>query len=290
MLATMKIEEFPAIWYQAANCGGCSISIFNSVSPGIENILIDEIIPGKHINLRFHTTIMAAEGNAAIRLLENSKKANKDNYILIVEGAIPTAKNGTYGTTVNKDGKRVPMATQLQSLAQDASVIIALGTCAAFGGIAAAQPNPTGCMGVDQFLNARRLTTPLINVPGCPPHPDWFTGTIASLLLYGPPKPEELDEYKRPKAFYGKPIHENCPRRAYFEEGKFATSCGELGCLSELGCKGPVTYADCPLRKWNNGINWCIGAGSPCIGCCEPGFPDLVSPFYQKLNATSLPL
>ena len=100
---------------------------------------------------------------------------------------------------------------------------------------------------------------------------------------------KELDEYQRPKIFYGKLIHENCPRRAYFDEGKFARKFGEPGCLNELGCKGPVTHADCPLRTWNQGVNWCIGAGSPCIGCCEPGFPDLLAPFYEKLTDASLP-
>jgi len=128
-----------------------------------------------------------------------------------------------------------------------------------------------------------------VNVPGCPPHPDWFVGTVAGVLLNGLPGPEELDEHKRPKAFYGKLIHENCPRRAYFEEGKFARKFGDPGCLNELGCKGPVTYADCPLRLWNHGTNWCIGSGGSCIGCVEPGFPDLLAPFYQKLTDDALP-
>ena len=114
-------------------------------------------------------------------------------------------------------------------------------------------------------------------------------GTLASVLLLGLPNPEELDEHNRPKAFYGKVIHENCPRRSYFEEGKFARVLSEPGCLNELGCKGPVTYADCPTRLWNGGVNWCIGSGSPCIGCVEPGFPDLLAPFYVKLTEVDLP-
>jgi len=110
------------------------------------------------------------------------------------------------------------------------------------------------------------------------------------VLLFGLPKPRELDELKRPKVFYGNLIHENCPRRAYFDEGKFAKRFGEPGCLNELGCKGPVTHADCPIRLWNHGTSWCIGAGSPCIGCCEPGFPDLVAPFYKKLDDANMPM
>jgi len=108
-------------------------------------------------------------------------------------------------------------------------------------------------------------------------------------LLKGLPKPEDLDDNLRPLAFYGKLIHENCPRRAYFDEGKFAKKPGDEGCLYELGCKGPITYADCPLRRWNDGTNWGIGAGAPCNGCTQPEFPDLVAPFYEKLVDVELP-
>jgi hydrogenase small subunit len=113
-------------------------------------------------------------------------------------------------------------------------------------------------------------------------------GTVAGILLSGLPRTEDLDEYGRPKAFYGQTIHENCPRRAYYDERKFAKKLSDPGCLYELGCKGPVTYADCPLRLWNNGVNWCIGNGSPCLGCTEPGFPDITSPFYEKMATTAL--
>ena len=284
-----RTEEYPVIWLQAATCTGCSVSILNSVSPNIKNLLIDEVIPGKHINLKYHATIMAGQGEAVVEKLEEAAESKKGSYILVVEGAIPTAEGGAYGTSGERDGKPVSMVHWVEALSKNALAVIALGTCAAFGGIAAGTPNPSGCIGVGQLFKQHSISVPLINIPGCPPHPDWFVGTVASILLQGLPKPEDLDEYKRPKAFYGKLIHENCPRRAYFEEGKFAKKFGELGCLNELGCKGPVTSADCPLRLWNHGVNWCIGAGSPCIGCCEPGFPDLVSPFYQKLTEVALP-
>ncbi len=288
-MAKAKVQEIPVVWIQTGTCTGCSVSVLNSVSPNIKNVLIDEILPGKHINLKFQATVMAGEGEAVIKVLEDISKKGKDSYLLVVEGAIPTKDNGIYGTLGEKNGKPLPMTIWVEELAKNAMAIVALGTCAAFGGIAAGAPNPGGYVGTDSFLKSRRITKPLINVPGCPPHPDWFVGTVASVLLQGLPKAEELDEFKRPKAFYGKLIHENCPRRAYFDEGKFARKFGEPGCLNELGCKGPVTYADCPLRMWNHGTNWCIGAGSPCIGCCEPGFPDLMAPFYQKLTDVALP-
>ena len=289
-MPTAKVQEIPLVWLQAGTCSGCSISVLNSVSPTIKNVLINQLVPGKHINLKFQATIMAGEGDAVIEVLENAPKTNKNGYVLVVEGAIPTKDGGAYGSLGEKDDKPVPMAERVEALARDALAIVALGTCATFGGIAAGKPNPGGYVGVDKFLKSQKINKPLINIAGCPPHPDWLIGTVASVLLLGLPKPENLDELKRPKVFYGNLIHENCPRRAYFDEGKFAKKFGEPGCLNELGCKGPVTHADCPLRKWNHGTNWCIDAGSPCIGCCEPGFPDLVAPVYQKLSDANMPM
>jgi len=131
------------------------------------------------------------------------------------------------------------------------------------------------------------LRVPVINVPGCPPHPDWFIGTIESILVGGLDA-VHVDDEGRPKRFFGQLIHENCPRRAYFDEGKFAKHLSDEGCLYELGCKGTITHADCALRRWNNGTNWVIGSGAPCNGCVEPGFPDLISPFYQRLPEEAL--
>ncbi len=285
-----KVEEYPIIWLQCATCTGCSVSILNSESPTIKNILVDEILPGKHLNLRFHPTIMAGAGQSVIEEMEETQKRNRGSYILMIEGAIPTIEDGAYGCIGEKDKKPITMLSAVESLGKEALAVIALGTCAAFGGIAAAHRNPSKCVGVDKLFKSLSITTPLINISGCPPHPDWLVGTVASLLLKGLPKEEDLDEYKRPKAFYGRLIHENCPRRADYDEGKFAKKFNEPGCLYELGCKGSVTYADCPLRLWNGGINWCINAGSPCIGCCEFGFPDAVSPLYQKMNVEILPI
>jgi hydrogenase small subunit len=233
---------------------------------------------------------MAGAGDIVIKEMEETSRLKKGQYILVVEGAIPTAGNEVaYGSLGETKGKEISMLERVESIAKDAVAVIALGTCASFGGIAAGAPNPAGCIGVGELFRRHNIATPLINVPGCPPHPDWFVGTVASVLLAGLPKASEVDEHKRPKTFYGRLIHENCPRRAYFDEGKFAKKFSDPGCLNELGCKGPVTYADCPTRLWNGGVNWCIGSGSPCIGCVEPGFPDQLAPFYQKLTGDALP-
>ena len=281
----MTTREYPVIWLQGASCTGCSVSVLNAASPRIQNLLLDELVPGKHINLRFHMTVMAGEGEPVIEVLRDTRKQEKGGYVLIVEGSIPTALNGIYGTIGEEDGKAVTILSRVEQLGKDALLTIALGSCAAFGGIPAAKPNPTGCMGVKEVFESEHIKTPVINLPGCPAHPDWLTGTIAKILLE---TPLDLDDINRPKLFYGTLIHENCPRRPDFDKGKFAVTFGEPGCLYKLGCKGHYTYADCPIRQWNNGVNWCVKAGSPCLGCVEPGFPDLTSPFYEKITLEDL--
>jgi len=284
-----KSEEYPVLWLQGAGCSGCSVSLLNSVSPSPRNILVDEVLPGKHLNLRFHPTVMAGAGDPAIAELERTREESKGAFVLIVEGSIPVAADGAYGMVGEKEGQEISMHTWVKSLGRDALAIVAVGTCAAFGGIPSGAPNPTQSEDVHQILSVEGIETPLINVPGCPPHPDWIVGTLASLLLKGLPLADELDEYLRPKAFYGQLIHENCPRRAYFDEGKFAEKLSDPYCLYELGCKGPVTHADCPTRLWNNGVSWCVGSGAPCIGCVEPTFPDVVAPLYEKITDEALP-
>jgi hydrogenase small subunit len=282
------VKELPVIYLQTAACSGCAVSLLNTASPTIKNVLIDQIAPGVHINLRFHPVIMAAAGELAIEAMEDTARQQKGEYVLVVDGAVPMAE-AVYGAIGERNGQPVTMLQRVTEMARDALAVIALGTCASFGGIPAARPNPTGAAPVKKALESKGISKPLINIPGCPPHPDWFVGTVASIILGGLPKAEDLDDFLRPKAYYGKLIHENCPRRAYFDEGKFAKKFGDEGCLYELGCKGPITYADCPLRRWNSGTNWVIGAGAPCNGCTQPEFPDQSSPFYEKLVDVDLP-
>ncbi|MHC4791428.1 MAG: hydrogenase small subunit, partial [Planctomycetota bacterium] len=205
----------------------------------------------------------------------------------IVEGAIPTAEGGLYGSIGERDGKHLTIQQSVEELGKNAMLVIALGTCATFGGIPAAKPNPTGCKGVKEVFAEKGIETPVVNIPGCPMHPDWFVGTI-SVILFSGLEALELDELSRPKLFYGQLVHENCPRRADFDKDKFAEKLGEEGCLYKLGCKGHYTNADCPLRQWNNGVSWCVKAGSPCLGCVEPEFPDGTSPIYQKITFEEL--
>jgi hydrogenase small subunit len=285
----LMVKELPVVYLQTAACSGCAVTLLNSASPTIKNVLIDQIAPGVHINLRFHPVVMAAAGEMAVQAMEDTARKKKGEYVLVVDGAVPTATDAVYGAVGERQGQPVTMMQRVTELAQDALAVIAMGTCAAFGGIPAAAPNPTKAQPVKKVFEAKGIKKPLVNIPGCPPHPDWFVGTVASIIMKGLPTADDLDDLLRPKAFYGKLIHENCPRRAYFDEGKFAKKFGDEGCLYELGCKGPITYADCPLRKWNSGTNWVIGAGAPCNGCTQPEFPDQTAPFYEKLVDVELP-
>ena len=278
--------EIPVVWLQGAACSGCAVSLLNSFSPSIHTVLLRELTPGKHVNLRFLMTVMAGQGHQVVDVLADTARASGGSYVMVMEGSIQLT-HGMFATLGEEGGREVPISERAAELARSAMAVVGLGTCASFGGIPSGQPNPTGAVSIAELLAREKIDTPVVNVPGCPPHPDWLVGTLAAVMRYGL-EAVEVDEVGRPKMFYGKLVHENCPRRADFDAGKFAKAFGEAGCLYELGCKGPVTYADCPLRMWNTGTNWCIGAGSGCHGCVEPDFPDRLSPLYRKIDEERL--
>jgi hydrogenase small subunit len=225
---------------------------------------------------------MAATGELSIEAARKAAEKYKGRYVFVVEGAIPMKQNGVYGTIGEEEGRPITMLKWFEYFSRNAMVVLTVGTCAAYGGLPSAEPNPTGSVGVTNAFKELQITTPVVNIPGCPCHPDWFIGTVAKILLYGLPQPKELDEQGRLKLFFGRSVHNRCINRDYLDNGIFASNFGEEGCLLELGCKGPFTSADCPIRLWNGNVNWCIGAGAPCIGCVETGFPDAHSPIYQR--------
>ncbi len=276
------VKEYPIIWLQASTCSGCSVSVINTIHPSIKNVILEQVLPGHQLLLKYHGTLMAATGSLSTRTAKETMEKFKGKYVLVVEGAIPTKDGAKYGSIGEENGKPVSMMEWATAMGRDAMAVLAVGTCAAYGGLPAAAPNPSASVGISDLFQRLSVTTPVINIPGCPSHPDWFIGTVAKILLYGMPKPEELDSLGRLKLFFGRSIHNRCINRDYLDDGIFATKFGEEGCLLELGCKGPFTNADCPVRLWNGSVNWCIGAGAPCIGCTEKGFPDEHSPIYQR--------
>ena len=266
------LKRHPVLWIQGQGCTGCSVSLLNSAEPSIADVLL------KVISLQFHPSIMASEGEISMENLYAVAKEYKGRFSLAIEGAIPTAANGKYCTVGEMGHRELTMVDLVGELGPMAGSVLAVGTCASYGGIPGAEGNVTGATGVMDFFSSHGIKTPVVNIPGCPPHPDWIVGSIAHLLSDGIPK---LDSDGRPELFFGQNIHDNCPRLEQYDEGLHANGLSDPnGCRMDLGCKGPEVYADCYKRKWNGGMNWCVD-NSVCIGCVEPGFPDEFSPFYE---------
>lgn len=267
------LAEMPrptVIYLSFQECTGCMESLTRSFSPTIEHLIFNSI------SLAYNDTLQAAAGAAAEAAREVAMRKAWGKYILVVEGAIPRPLDGAYCTVGGKSA-----LASLQHVAEGAAAIIAVGTCASFGGIQAARPNPTGAVPVQDLVRDR----PVINVPGCPPIAAVMTGTIVSFLSFGLP---ELDQRSRPKVFYGNTIHDRCYRRSFYDKGLFAKTFDDEGarngwCLYELGCKGPVTYNSCATIKWNQGTSFPIESGHGCLGCSEPNFWDR-GDFYKPLS------
>jgi len=265
-LESLATGQAPVLWLQGQSCSGCSVSLLNSENPGPARVLT------KYISLLFHTTLSAATGHTAMEVVEKSIAAG--GYFLAVEGAMPAGM-----PKACMMGHR-PVTELVLQAAQKAKAVLAVGSCAAFGGIPAAQNNPTGAVDAPTFLKAKGVNTPVIRLPGCPVHPDWMVGTLVHLIKFGMPK---LDKEGRPTMFYGRLLHDRCPRFADYERENFAKNFGDDGCLFRLGCLGPVNHSDCATRYWNRGANTCIAAGAPCIGCASEIFARSAAlPFYRK--------
>jgi hydrogenase small subunit len=280
----MASAEVNVVWLQGGSCTGCSVSLLNSSRPSARNMLIEQLLPGVHVCLRYHPTLMAGQGEAAFRLLD---EVPDGGFVLAMEGSIP--ENEAFCSVGCQDGQEVSLLREFTALARRASLVLAVGTCSSFGGIPAGRPNPGAYRSAMDVLAKAGIGTPVVNVPGCPPHPDWVTVTLLEYLACGDAAKLALDPLGRPLAIYGQLIHENCQRRPYFDEGKFAEKPGDPQCLHKVGCKGPITYADCPLREWNSGLNWCVKAGGPCQGCTQPEFIDLTTPIYKELEEDRMP-
>ncbi|HIC10552.1 MAG TPA: hydrogenase [Campylobacterales bacterium] len=262
--AAELMNRVPVIWIELQDCAGNSEAILRSDAPTIDELILETI------SLEFNETLMAAAGHAAEEHLDEAIETFKGKYLCIVEGSIPTAMNGYYGTV---GAKGETFEEHLLRVAKDSAAVVAVGTCATFGGVPAASPNPTGAVGVQDIVRGK----PIINIPACPANPANITGTILHFVLTG--QVPELDHLNRPKFAFGYRIHDNCERRAHFDAGEFVEEWGDEGaknnfCLYKMGCKGPMTFNNCSIVRYNSGTNWPIGAGHGCIGCSEPQFWD----------------
>jgi quinone-reactive Ni/Fe-hydrogenase small subunit len=265
-------DRLPLVWLHMAECTGCSESLLRSDAPTIESLIFD------YISLEYHETLMAAAGWQAEENLEHAIEKYKGRYILMVEGGIPSGEENYY-LTIGAHGKTGEASAKAAS--DNAAAIFAIGTCSSFGGVQAANPNPTNAQALSKVTNKT-----VINVPGCPPSEKNIVGTLLHFILYG--TLPSLDAYNRPKWAYGMRIHDLCERRGHFDAGEFVEQFGDEGakkgyCLYKVGCKGPYTFNNCSKNKFNQHTSWPVQAGHGCMGCSEPDFWDKMGPFEEPV-------
>jgi hydrogenase small subunit len=266
----------PIYWLNFAACTCCTESLIKSSHPLIADALLGVI------SLDYMETIQAAAGHRAEEILAKGIEENAGNYLLAVEGSIPTKDGGVYCTVGG-----VTALEYIHKAAAKAKAVIAAGSCASFGCVTTAYPNPAGCKPVHRVLRNK----PVVNLPGCPPIPEVLAGTIVHLVTFD--RLPTLDALGRPKVFYGPRIHDKCYRRAFFDASMFVEKFDDEGarkgwCLYKMGCRGPVTGNACAVVKWNDGVSFPIQSGHPCLGCSEPDYWDN-RPMYEHVTTATLP-
>jgi len=268
----LQDQQRPSVvWLQLQECTGCVESVIRSAHPSIGDLVLDII------SLDYQHTLMAGAGHAIEAAGRAAMEEHHGSYVLVVTGSVPLKEDGIYTTIGGRTAKEI-----LEEAAEGAGAIIAVGACAHWGNIQAARPNPTGAVGVSSIVKNK----PVVNIAGCPPIGDVVTATIAHFLTFG--SLPALDFDGRPMFAYGKRIHDQCSRRAHFDAGQYVENFDDEAarkawCLYRVGCKGPATFAPCPIIQWNNTTSWPIGAGHPCLGCTERNFWDQMTPFYNRL-------
>jgi hydrogenase small subunit len=260
----------PVVWFHFQECTCCSESFIRSSHPIVSDIVLDKI------SLDYSETLQAAAGIQAEKSLHDTMEKYKGQYIMTVEGSVPTKDGGIYCTIGGRTALDI-----VQEAAEGAAAIIAWGSCASNGCIQGASPNPTGATPIHQVVSGK----PIIKVPGCPPIAEVMAGVIVHLLAFD--RIPQLDGLGRPKAFYSKRVHDSCYRRPYYDAGLFVETFDDENakkgyCLYKMGCRGPVTYNSCGIIRWNDGVSYPIQSGHGCIGCSEAKFWDN-GPFYQHL-------
>jgi hydrogenase small subunit len=261
----------PVVWLEFQDCTGDTESFLRTGQPTIDEFLLDRI------SLDYHETLMAPAGGGTERSLSATIRAYPGEYIAIVEGSIPTADGGVYCTIRGRTALSI-----LEEVAADAWGVVAAGSCAYDGGLAAAAPNPTGAVGV---MDAVPGLTNLVNLPGCPANAVNIAATLVHVLTYN--AFPAVDGRYRPTFAYSREIHDHCERKIYNEHDQYVLAWGDEGhrkgwCLEKMGCRGPETHSNCYSVMWNDGTSWPIGAGHNCVGCTNASFWDRMTPFYRE--------
>lgn len=286
-------DSFQVLWLQSGGCGGCSMSLLCADTADFHGMLRNA-----GIRLLWHPSLAIETGSQALDILRACRDGTLRVDALCVEGSMLRGPAGS-GRFHMLAGTGTPMISWVQALAQRARYTLAVGSCAAFGGVVSGGSNPGeacglqyegersgGLLGVD-YRSAAGL--PVINVAGCPVHPQWVMETLVGLAagLFGS---DQLDSLARPRAYADKLVHHGCPRNEYYEFKASAQKPSDLGCLMEqLGCKGTQAHADCNTRLWN-GEGSCIRGGFACISCTEPGFEEPGHPFHVTPKIAGIPI
>jgi hydrogenase small subunit len=292
MAGAEPITEISVLWLSAGlSCDGDTIAMTAATQPSIEDVLRGSIpwIP----RVKLYNPFLASEvGDDFVRYFHLGAAGKLGPFILVVEGSIPdeTNKQEGYWASFGTDPEtKQPITTceWIDRLAPQAWAVVAAGTCSAYGGIHAMQGNPTGCMGLPDYLGWKwrsKGELPLVCVPGCPVQPDNMMETLLYLfyMAAGRAPMIPLDESLRPRWLFDQTVHEGCDRGGYYEQGEFAESYGSRLCIVKLGCWGPVVQCNVGKRGWMGGIGGCPNVGGICIGCTMPGFPDKFMPFMNQ--------
>jgi hydrogenase small subunit len=262
--------RLPVVWFHFQECTCCSESFIRSSHPIVGDIVLDKI------SLDYTETLQAAAGHQAEAALHDTMKKYKGQYLMLVEGSVPTADGGIYCCIAGRTALDI-----VKEAAADAKAIVAWGSCASNGCIQASKPNPTSATPIHKIISGK----PVVNVPGCPPIAEVMAGTVVHLLAFD--RIPQLDGLGRPMAFYSRRVHDTCYRRPNYDAGLFVETFDDENarrgyCLYKVGCRGPVTYNSCGVIRWNNGVSYPIQSGHGCIGCSEANFWDN-GPFYQHL-------
>ncbi|MHB1340506.1 MAG: hydrogenase small subunit [Coriobacteriia bacterium] len=287
----------PALWINGGSCTGCTESIAQVDTPDVATIVLD------YLSFEYFETIMATAGTWAEDNIK--KRVAEGGYIVVYEGSVMTGFDGRTLTAGAPDKTGLAI---LEEVAANAVAVLAVGSCAVDGGWVMAHPNPAGATGVAAWLQKQGIKTPVVSMPTCPVNPEWIVAMVVQLLLVADRDPAKFLELTPmvertyadkvtkqdvtlllPKGIYGQAIHDNCPRRGHFENGEFVTELGSaeeaMGyCLYKVGCKGPQTFTQCPVTRWNRKQSWCVESGAPCIGCGGLNWVDNNAPFLMRLS------
>ncbi|MBX5482273.1 MAG: hydrogenase expression protein HypE [Myxococcaceae bacterium] len=286
------VKEVHILWTsEGMSCDGDSVSVTAGMNPLLEDV-VNGIIPGLP-RVHLHNKVLAYEtGREFMEPFFAAAEGKLDPFILVVEGSIPNEHVNVegYWSAMGTDpntGEPIKFTTWLDRLAPKAWAVVAVGTCATYGGIHAMAGNPTGSMGLADYLGWDYRSTaglPIVNVPGCPVQPDNFMETLVWMLRYaaGQAPLIPLDAMLRPTWLFGKTVHEGCDRAGYYEQSDFASDYNSPKCQVKVGCWGPVVNCNVPKRGWMNGVGGCPNVGGICIGCTMPGFPDKFMPFMDE--------